>query len=61
LKILKGKYLSRDLGEGGRILLKWIIIKWGGGMDNPAQDRGRFQAFVNTIMNRGFKRRRGIS
>jgi hypothetical protein len=45
-----------DPGEDGRIILKWIIKKWDwgeGGMDwiDLAQDRGRWWALVNAVMN----------
>jgi hypothetical protein len=42
-----------DQGVDGRIILKWIFKKWNGGMDwiDMAQDRDRWRAFVNTVMN----------
>ena len=42
-----------DLGIDGRITAKWIFqVRWGG-MDclNLAQDRVRWQALVNAVMN----------
>jgi len=41
-------------GIDGRIILRWIFRKWDvGGMDwiELAQDRGRWQAIVNAVMN----------
>ena len=42
-----------DLGEDGRIILRWIFRKWDGGMDwiGRAQDRVRWRALVNAVMN----------
>jgi hypothetical protein len=40
-------------GVDGRIILKWIFKKWDGGMDwiDMAQDRDRWRADVNAVMN----------
>jgi len=43
-----------DLGIDGRIILRWIFRKWGVGcMDwiELAQDRDRWRALVNAVMN----------
>jgi hypothetical protein len=42
-----------DPGVDGRIILKWIFERLDGGMDwiNIVQDRYRWQALVNTVMN----------
>jgi len=43
-----------DPGVDGRIILRWIFRKWDvGGMDwiELAQDRGRWLALVNAVMN----------
>jgi hypothetical protein len=43
----------RDRGVDGRIILKWIFKMWGAGIDwiDLAQDRDRWRAFVNAVMN----------
>jgi len=40
-------------GIDGRIILRRIFRKWGGGMDwiDLAQDRSRWRALVNAVMN----------
>jgi hypothetical protein len=47
-----GDYLG-DPGVDGMIILKWIFKKWDGGMDwiELAQDRDRWRALVNALMN----------
>ena len=43
-----------DPGLDGRVILRWIFRKWDvGGMDwiELAQDRDRWRAFVNAVMN----------
>jgi hypothetical protein len=42
-----------DPGVDGRIILKWIFKTWDGGMDSIelAQDRDRWRAVVNAVMN----------
>jgi hypothetical protein len=41
-----------DRGVDGKIILKWIIKKWDGGMDciELSQDRDRWRALVNAVM-----------
>jgi hypothetical protein len=51
----EGDHLG-DLSVDGRIILKWIFKKWDGDMDwnELAQDRDRWRAVVNAVMNLRF-------
>jgi hypothetical protein len=42
-----------DAGVDGKIILRWIFRKLGGGMDwiDLAQDRDRYRSLVNAVMN----------
>ena len=48
-----GKKHLEDTGTDGRIILRWIFRKWGGGVDwiDLAQDRDMRRALVNVVMN----------
>jgi hypothetical protein len=54
---LEGKHAGRnhlkDQDVDGRIILKWILEQWDGGTDltDLAQDRERWWALVNAVMN----------
>jgi hypothetical protein len=41
-----------DPGVDGRIILKWILEKWGGSMDwiDLAQNRDRWRTLVNAVI-----------
>ena len=58
----EGDHLE-DLVIGGRIILKWVFRKLDDGMDwiDMAQDRDRWQALVNAVMNFRFPKMGGIS
>ena len=46
-------FQKEDPDVDGRMILKYIFETWNGGTDwiDVAQDRERWQAFVNTVMN----------
>jgi len=49
----EGKTQPGRTGVDEKIILKWIFYKWDGGMDwiDLAQDRYRWRALVNAVMN----------
>jgi hypothetical protein len=49
----EGRNHLEDPGVDGRIRLKGILENWDGGMDwiDLAQDRKKWRAVVNTVMN----------
>jgi hypothetical protein len=50
---LEEKTLLGRIGVDGKLILKWIIQKWNGGIDmiDLAQDRDRWRAVENAVMN----------
>jgi hypothetical protein len=59
---LREEYHLEHPGIDGRIILKFVFKKWDGGMDwiDLDQDRERFWAVLNVIMNFGFHKTQGI-
>jgi hypothetical protein len=49
----KNLFILADPGVDGRIILKWVFEKWGGGYGwiDLAQDGDRWRAVVTTVMN----------
>jgi hypothetical protein len=60
--VRKGDNLE-DPSVDGRIILKWVLEKWDGGTDriDLAQDRNRWWALANAVMDFRFRKVRGIS
>jgi hypothetical protein len=58
----EGDHLG-DPGVDGRIILKWILKKCDRSVDwtEMSQDRGRWRAVVNAVMNLRFHKIGGIS
>jgi hypothetical protein len=52
----EGDHLG-DPGVDGRIILRWIFRKWDGRTNwiDLAQDRDRWRALVNAVMNLGVR------
>jgi hypothetical protein len=55
-RVLWGNLRERDYlgdpGVDGRIILRWILRKWDVGHRlDLSQDRNRWRAFVNAVMN----------
>ena len=60
----EGKRPSGRSSVDGRIMLKWIFMKVGGGSGDwmeLAQDRDRWRALVNKVRNLRVPKMRGIS
>jgi hypothetical protein len=52
----EGRNHLENPGVGGKIILKCIFEKWGGGINwiDLAQDRNRWRSLLNTVMNLQF-------
>jgi len=50
---LRDRDYLEDIGKHGRVMLKWILKKWGGVKDwiDMAQDRDRWRAVVKVVAN----------
>jgi hypothetical protein len=48
---LEGKRALGDPGVDGRIIFRWIFKKWGMDWIELAQDRDKWRALVNEVMN----------
>jgi hypothetical protein len=48
-----GRNHLKDPGVDGMIIVKWVLQKWVGGMNwiDLAQDRDRWRAVVNAVLN----------
>jgi hypothetical protein len=59
----EGKNHLEDLGVDGRITLKWTFKKWDGGMEwiDLAQERNRWRAVMNAVMDFRFHKMREVS
>jgi hypothetical protein len=52
---LREKDHLEDLRADGRVILKWVFKKWNENIDwiDLVEDRDRWQAVVNAVMNLG--------
>jgi hypothetical protein len=50
---LRKEHHLEDRGVDGRIILKWICVKWKGGVGriDLAEDKDRWLAVVSAVMN----------
>ena len=58
---LEEKRPPENLGVDGRIILKWFLKKYDGGVDwiNVTRDKEQWWVFVNTVMNLGVPQNEG--